>query len=301
MTGKFAILVGNGFTIDFLSHNKSSYNSSLPLRNFGSPSISYDSFINQMPSIKEKLVKTNGDDFELINNFSKQYSLSSKEFGHLRQFLALSYSHLHTKVINYNYVNWKWYEWFRKNRHNLFCSISLNYDLILESTLNKLNIAHYRVGTDEPVFGSMVLKPHGSIDFDMPSFAFSIPKKLRLQGTTSLNDAQFVQVIKSSEFLDPRIEADIIPPTMHNFQKELSWVNRQSQFYLSISQELQSFIIVGSSYWDVDRPEIDFYLENLPKNATVYIGTKEPHPDLIRKLFFLRLKHRTFDFDELPW
>lgn len=301
MPGKFAILVGNGFTIDFLNYNNSEFNSSLPLRNFGSQKISYNSFISEMSSINKNLILKNGNDFDLIKDFSKNYSLNSHEFGHLRQFLALAYSHLHNNITDYKYVDWKWYQWFKKNRHNLLCSVSLNYDLILETTFDELDIKYYRVGSNEPVFGSMVLKPHGSIDFDFPDNQIVMPKEDRLKNTTYFNDARFVQVIEKKNFLEPRVEADIIPPTMHNFQKELSWVNRQSQYYLNVSNDIQNFIIVGSSYWDVDRPEIDFYLEKLPKNATVYIGTKEPHPDLIRKLFFLGLKHHTFDFDELPW
>lgn len=301
MPGKFAILVGNGFVIDFLKHNNSNYDSSLPIRNFGSSDISYDDFINEMPSIKKELIQSEGNDFELINIFSKKYGIDSKEFGHLRQFLSLAYSKLYFGVNNFKYTNWKWYEWLNKNRQNLICSISLNYDLILETTFDELNHTYFRVGTNETFNGTMLLKPHGSIDFDFPNNFISIPKEERLQSTVSLNDGEYVQVINQDKFLEPRIQADIIPPTMYNFQKKLTWVNIQSQYYLNLSNDIQNFIIVGSSYWDVDRAEIDFYLENLPKNATVHIGTKEPHPDLIRKLFSLRLKHCTFSFNELPW
>ena len=60
MRKNFAILVGNGFTLDFLDHNKSGLDSSKPLSNFGSPFIDYDEFINDMPSIQKKLTDTEG-------------------------------------------------------------------------------------------------------------------------------------------------------------------------------------------------------------------------------------------------
>lgn len=301
MGGKFALLIGNGFTIDFLKYNNSILSSSLPLRNFGSSNIEYSDFLNSMPSIDKDLIQKTGNDFDLIKIFSEKYKIDSIEFNHLRQFLSLAYSKLHFSISDYEYDNWKWNNWLHKNRHNLLCSISLNYDLLLETTLSNLNIKHFRVGTDELAQGSMLLKPHGSIDFDMPNHAISMPKEMRLSGTTFLNDAQYVHVLNHDELLYPRIEADIIPPTMYNFQKKLSWVENQFKAYQYISTKIDKFVLIGVSYWSVDRPEIDFFLEHLPKNATVYIGNKDPSPDLIKKLFQLHLKHYTFDFHELPW
>lgn len=301
MGEKFALLIGNGFTIDFLKHNNSALSSSLPLRNFGSSDIDYSNFLNAMPSIKKDLIEKKGNDFDLINKFSEKYKIDSIEFNHLRQFLSLSYSKLHFSMDDYEYNNWKWSSWLHKNRNNLLCSISLNYDLLLEKTLSNLNIKYFRVGTDEPLHGSILLKPHGSIDFDMPSNTISMPTEMRLLGTTFLNDAQYVRVINHDELLYPRVEADIIPPTMYNFQKKLSWIENQFKAYERISTEIDKFVLLGVSYWSVDRPEIDFFLEKLPKNAKVYIGNKDPSPDLIKKLFQLHLKHYTFEFHEVPW
>ncbi len=307
MRKNFAILVGNGFTLDFLDHNKSGLDSSKPLSNFGSPFINYDEFINDMPSIKKHLIEKNGEDFKLIKSFYETNELSSHEFGHLRQFLALSYSKFQSSIEKYNYDNWKWSEWFNKNKSNLLCSISLNYDLVLEKTFDNLDINYFRVGSEEELRGSILLKPHGSIDFDMPSYAIQLnmPKIDRLKSTTYMNDAQYVRILKKEALLYPRVEADIIPPMMDNFQKKMSWIERQFMYYECISPVIAKFVIVGVSYWEVDRPEIDFFLERLPKNSIVYLGAEKPYNNaikkLIEKLFSLNIEYYTFGFKELPW
>lgn len=311
MSGKFAVLVGNGFTTDFLSHHGGEFNSSKPLRNFNNELITYKPYVDFMPSIKRELANSTENDFLQIEDFVKINGRDVQKFGHLRQFLALSYSELQFQVDKYTYENWKWFNWLNTNNNHLVCAISLNYDLILERVLKNTNTSFFRSGTTENRNGIPILKPHGSIDFEAPNPEMivnfvDITKdqlyKYRLQYLSTLrNDFGFLQVLNDQDLLFPRFEADIIPPSMFNFQLNLRWVKQQHIDFLTISSSIENFIIIGSSYWDVDRPEIDFYLENLPKNVTIYIGTKDPHPDLVRKLFFLGLKHRTFDFDELPW
>ncbi|KKI90687.1 hypothetical protein WQ54_19400 [Bacillus sp. SA1-12] len=115
------------------------------------------------------------------------------------------------------------------------------------------------------------------------------------------NDFGKVEVIPKSKWLSHRYEADIIPPSVSNIQIHLSWVDTMLRVYESKVSDLDALVIIGSSYWEVDRPEIDFFLENLPKKATVYIGNLEPDRELIKKIKSLGFSYNLFGFDELPW
>lgn len=314
MTGKFAILVGNGFTKDFLKYHGNEFDSSMPLWNFSNELISYNTYIDFMPSIKNELINSKKDDFLQIEKFIRKYGKygnNEKEFGHLRQFLALSYSELQLQTDKYTYENWKWFNWLDTNKTNLIGAISLNYDLTLERALQKTKTAFFRSGTIERREGIPVLKPHGSIDFDFNNpnklvYLGDIPLykhyKFRLERLTTLrNDFGPLNVLKKQELLFPRFEADIIPPSMGNFQLDLRWVKQQQIDFLNFSKSIEKFVIVGSSYWDVDRPEIDFYLNNLSKKCKVYISCDKLPVPLIKKVYSLGLEHQVFNFKKVPW
>lgn len=309
MSGKFGILVGNGFTTDFLHHNGSEFDSSKPLRNFDNKSITYKPYIDFMPSINKELINYKKNDFLQIENFVKRYGHKGREFGHMRQFLALSYSELQLQIDKYAYDNWKWYKWLTYNKDQLICAISLNYDLTLEGALNNTKVPFFRSGTQEKRSGIPILKPHGSIDFDIGDNSIIVVEdhkykhyRVRLEVlTTLLNDLGPLKVLEKQDFLFPRLEADIIPPSMNNFQLGLTWVKQQHIDFLTHSSSFESFIIIGSSYWDVDRPEIDFYLNHLPKRCKVFIACDKLPVPLIKKIYSLGLKHQTFDFKNVPW
>ncbi|PFZ73686.1 hypothetical protein COL72_08415 [Bacillus toyonensis] len=296
---KFALLVGNGFTVDFaIQHN---LDSSSPLKNFDNLNVNYAEFIDYLPTLKNKLLGQDISDFEAIKDYLLQHKTNSHEECELRRFLAIAYSHFQLQLNQYDMSNWKWVKWLQQNKLGLSCAISLNYDVVLENALTLIGASYSRIGTNERPGKIPVLKPHGSIDFDLSENFISCPIQERWGMMTNLNDAGLVNVIPKSDWLLPRIEADIIPPSINNIQRNLSWVNEMFNVYDSKAKKLDALVIVGSSYWDVDRAEIDFFLEKLPKTAIVYIANPEPHKELIKKLSALGLTYETFAFDELPW
>ncbi|MGE7716977.1 hypothetical protein [Priestia megaterium] len=330
---KFALLVGNGFTLDFVE--TLGFHSSFPLQNFNNRDINYDNFLDKLPTVKNELFEISlghiksiqnykdfmnrlpviapvmrnavagkpTSDFEIIENYLSRNQHDYEKECQLRRFLAMAYSKLQYAVDSYEdqIRNWKWAQWITENSNDLKLAISFNYDLVLENALSFAGVTHRRIGTDELVGQVPVLKPHGSMDFDLPDFAIKCDTELRWDIVTGLNDAQFVQTVPKSEWFLPRMEADIIPPSMRNFQRHLSWVDMMFQTFENQASELDAFIIVGSSYWDVDRPEINFFLEKLPKTAVVYIMNPRPNPDLIQTLSSLGLSYKIFDYTELPW
>ena len=240
---KFALLVGNGFTLDFVA--PLGLNSSFPLKNFNSLDIQYEiEFMSHLPHIKEKLLNSDLHDFEAIKNYVDtfknieedyqmksqtgqyellqdiKYRIATDSHVQLRRFLAMAYSVLQLKIDGADMNSWKWAEWLHQNNSKLTFAISLNYDLVLENALYLAGAPFYRVGTDEEFRRIPLIKPHGSIDFDLPSNF--IGGNFNPWGiSASLNDAQLVQVIPKAKWLIPRLEADIISPSLHNIQAHI--------------------------------------------------------------------------------
>lgn len=300
---KFGMIVGNGFSIDLTTLLKSSFNcdTSAPLREFSSVHISYEKFINDFPAIKKELYnKTN--DFNAINNFLINNYRDPNKLCQLRRFLALSYAYLqkHLEKNELIFRNWKWTNWIKSNKSLFEFAISFNYDRNLEKSLDIATIPYHRIGTNEPKRNLPLLKPHGSMDFDLPNSAIKADNILDV--TTELNDFNgHVQVLPRSKWLNHRHEADLVPPSSFNIQTRLSWIQEMFKKYKYLSKRIEHLIIVGLSYWGVDRPEIDYFLNHLNKNTTVYIMNPYPSSDLINKLNQLNLRYVVLGFDDLPW
>jgi hypothetical protein len=320
---KFGLFVGNGFTLDLVQ--PLGLHSSFPLRNFNSHNIQYDiDFINHLPYVKERLLGSDLPDFEAIKKYvdafkdieeeylsliesynlsqinDPKYRIATDMHVQLRRFLAMAYSIFQLTVDDSDEIKkWKWTKWLHENQSDLSFAISLNYDLILENAMSLAGIPLYRVGSNEFFSRVPVIKPHGSIDFDLPNHMFDFDNPWAI--SSSLCDGQMVKVIPKSEWLNPRIEADIISPSLHNIHMRLSWIKKMFNQYYSIAKELNAFVIVGCSYWDVDRVEIDFFLKHLNKRTKVYILDPLPPKDLIKKIQSLGLSFRKGKLSGLPW
>ncbi|MGG5736892.1 hypothetical protein [Bacillus cereus group sp. IBL03679] len=298
---KVGLFVGNGFTRDFT--DQLDLSSSKPLHQFGNSKINYDNFIDYFPTIRDELLISppENDDFKEIEKYISKYKYGSKEECELRKFLVAAYSSFQLAIDEYSLFEWKWVKWLQRNRTRLSCAISFNYDVLLERALKFANIPYSRIGTSECVSKVPILKPHGSIDFDIKGLISGLPVDELWRVTTSLNDIGLPFIVPKQDWLLPRMEADIIPPSMHNIQLKLSWIHSMLNEYIKFARNLDAFVIVGISYWDVDRPEIDFFLNQLPKKAKVYIMNPNPNPDLIQKITSLELDYDILGFDDLPW
>jgi hypothetical protein len=318
------MFVGNGFTLDFIT--KFRYNSSFPLRNFKSDDVQYNAeFMTHLPAIKEHLLDTDQNDFVAIEEYTKKFKFIEEDYmsifkdkvpGHgsnfspselfklensadrlveaadlhvqLRRFLAMAFSTLQLKTDMHDMSTWHWVEWLSENNDKIKLAVSFNYDLNLERALSCANIPYHRIGSSEVAKGIPVLKPHGSIDFDLPKAMTKFMANAWAINAT-LTDAQFVDIVPRENWLNPRVEADIIVPSLHNIQSNLSWVRRMFKTYENAAKEIDNFVIIGCSYWDVDRPEIDFFLSELAKGTKVHVIDLNPSPELKAKIIELDL------------
>lgn len=317
MNRKFCLLIGDGFTKDFVGK---SLNTSKPLSNFNSNSISYNGLFSRISPIIDDLKTLStefNDDFEAVRVYLKYHEYDDTIECQLRRFLAIAYSKLQLELDKQEKSDWRWLRWLKENKDELSFVISFNYDLLLENTLRDISLPYFRTGTSETEPGVPVFKPHGSIDFDLEvhfdtrktKFTWYdiandiINRQSNWNMITSLNQIDnSVKIIPKNHWLLPRFQADLIPPSQENYHKNLEWVNKGFNLYNDVSNNFTDLIMVGHSYSLCDRPEIDHFLERLHPNTIVHIVNPQILGDLTEKLESLNLGYRTIvDFKTMPW
>jgi hypothetical protein len=300
------LLIGNGFTLDFSLQN--GFDTRYPLQNFLSSSISYEDFIDKLANVKPLInlqtEGTNFTDFDIIEQYYAEINNDLKKDCELRRFLALSFSSFQNNIENYNMSQWKWVKWLQKNKKYLAFAISFNYDLMLENSLKLGGIKFYRPTSNEDPYGVAVLKPHGSIDFDLPHVEQLIspyPEAV-WNSFTKLNQSNNgIEIVKKGHLLNPRFEIDMVPPSQENINLNLPWVQNCFAVYNRQVNQIDNFIIIGHSYSEPDRPEMNYFLERLNKKTKVFIIDIRPSIDLINKIESLGLKVEIEDLGNPPW
>ncbi|KUP33298.1 SIR2 family protein [Bacillus halotolerans] len=298
--GKFGLLIGNGFTVDFARANN--LNSSNPLTCFDSEKINYNDFIENLPIVKSELIDNiqAANHYDVIKDYRIKYQNDTGAECQLRRFLATIYSKFQLNINSISLNEWKWFNWFKKNKFNLSFAISFNYDLLLERVLNESNIKYYRIGTIENKKRVPIFKPHGSIDFDVNPQMISGPNIWTTP--ISLNDCGRLHVVRQDEWMEPRIQADLIPPSSISNHLHLSWVREGLAVTERKAKEVSHFIIIGCSYCEVDRLEIDIILKMLKKRTKVIICDPFPSEPLINKIKELKLDFEVKSSESgLPW
>lgn len=299
------MLIGNGFTIDFIKNFSDirTLNPSNPLQTFSNKEINYDWFIDKVPAIKKDLIsKTFDDDFKAISVFIEKSKGNDEKDCQLRRFIAMSYSLLQYKLddLTDSISKWQWAKWLYANRSKLSCLVSFNYDLLTERVMEVIGIPYRRTGTSSEKVGLPIIKPHGSIDFDLKGLIWT---DNIWTITTSFNQKNGqVDVIPKGEWLNPRVEADIIPPSQVNYQRHLQWVEEGYKAYKEITKDLEAFIVMGFRYSEEDRKEFNELVESLPKGKKLDFYIVNPEPPEALKQFLISQGHNVFEVLEgLPW
>ncbi|RKL66587.1 hypothetical protein CR203_14975 [Salipaludibacillus neizhouensis] len=294
------MLIGNGFTIDFGS--RYGLNPSAPLSHFGKRNLSYEKYIHKLPYIQNELFQLaqyEPNEYEAIERFMNSRNYNWDKDCQLRRFLSLSYASFQIYADSKNIVNWKWTKWLQQNYKDLIFVVSFNYDLVFEKALETSNIHFFRTGSLENQTGIPIFKPHGSIDFETNTSEYSVED--RWQMTTLLQDNGKVTTVPKEDWLEPRLEADIIPPHKDNYQRILSWVKNGIDQFNTRGKDINLLIIVGHSYGEADRQEVDQYLVSLKPDTKIIIVDPKPNPDLLKKIDELNLKRLPTNAAGLPW
>ena len=65
-----------------------------------------------------------------------------------------------------------------------------------------------------------------------------------------------------------------------NFQ----WIKEGYNKIRFIGKQVNKVVIIGISYWEVDREEIDTIMNHINKDAKIYFVNPNPNVDFLKKL-----------------
>lgn len=303
------ILLGNGFSIDFLNHidksadidvinlfkkgdciewpenNKQGFLSFKHCPNLWNLGVRpYSSKENNYEIFEDIITCANmANEFNNINIENKIYLKAYKELINYLKFLFISYNKTFT-FNEHDLEKWGWFKYFKnlnedENIEEVII-ITLNYDIFLEKILLCMNIDFNISGVDKKICKFNIIKPHGSISFrhknEMEISSFRI--KYSLESLESeLKDFSLDYVLDYSNSV-PIVSA-LLPPAGDSYRFKLSWAKELRDLAIKKTKEIQEeddIIICGISYWHVDRQELDKYLTNLNSKANVYLINPNP-------------------------
>lgn len=289
------IILGNGFSIDFLNHLKQSECNAeqialsnlfengelVPWPGDGTPGfLSYKHCPNlwtlgARPNLGAKetidLIENIITCANALNNRPRNVdSIYMKAYKELVTYLKALFIFYNDKVNvpNVNLEDWGWSKYLIKLNNdpniNKVHIVTLNYDIWLERILNKNNI-DFSIANFEEDKNIILYKPHGSI-----SFSHGVEK---VKDVFEISYEHDVLDGKLSEFT---VKYDgltvlnsinaMVPPAGDSNRLDFAWANEIRKSISEVSQSLKSddeLIICGTSYWHVDRLEIDRILTSI--------------------------------------
>lgn len=289
------IILGNGFSIDFLKHHNfmESKQADISLSNLfengelvpwpgdGSPGfLSYKHCPNlwtlgarphldakgSMDLIENIITCANA----LNNGLRKVDSIYMRAYKELVTYLKALFIFYNDKINipNVNLESWGWSRYFvelyKDENVDKIHIVTLNYDIWLERILKKNNI-DFSISNFENDKSVIVYKPHGSISFShglnkvRDAFEISYGHDV-LNGVVGEFTVQYENLTALNS-----INA-MVPPAGDSARLDFDWAKDIRASIIDVSEKLKDddeLIICGTSYWHVDRIEIDRILTSI--------------------------------------
>ncbi len=299
MSKRTLLVVGNGLNIDlreYLPSTLSRFDTRCPLAwDVPTPEKESEPLLANLPILSQILSESKASnpsltDFQHLEKMFRKYPDHLKLRVEVQHFLVIAFSHYQMQINRVNLLTWKWATYLRGNQQDIVAAVSFNYDLLLERAFTISGMRYFTFDISDVHAGIPLIKPHGSIDFTSTAIAAKAGYPINIWA--SHND--FPQRrLRPDELLRPRIDAEIVPPTQRSHTEKYQWVAPGYDFIESLSAQIERCVVIGISYWEVDRPEIDRLLASLGKGTTIEIAN--PHP---QKLIDAAAK---FGLHAVPW
>ena len=297
---RIGLLVGNGLSLSVLSaisRGAQSWSTQNPLRwNITNASAPNRFLVDEHPELGTAYRELRDEDpeasdFVLIDRMLRSSSdLHSHDFGstlawQLRNYLAMAFSHFQLGVldptIRDSYSDLGWSRWLSVYGSQTLAAISFNYDLVLERLLSAAGISASRPAVEARPLSLPITKPHSSIDFGPAInvgaiFNSDVPQRL----------------LARDEMLLGRREWTIVLPGEPSQNGELQWVRPGVEDFRQLSSTLTHVVILGLSYWEADRVELDYLLDRVSSDTKVVMANPNPSPEWMERL---RARHRRIE------
>jgi hypothetical protein len=314
---RISMLVGNGLSIGFREHATAGlepWHPSFPLAwSVPTPGKPSEPLIQNLPKFAAELatirnVNPHATDFELFDHVYQNAAVAAGQHNRsgdhpravtnssvveARHYLANAYVQFQLAANRVGYRDWEWTDWLRRHASALHNAVSFNYDTVLEHALDAAGVKYHRYLAGERTRGVHVLKAHGSIDFAFRGIAAvdrdggsPLPPEYPLQIYVEYPDIprEMVERIGLAEALRPRLVLPIVLPSETSAYRELQWMRPGLIAWKAIARKSTHIVIVGLSYWDCDRAEIDELMDAVPQTALAFVADPQPNPQLVGRL-----------------
>jgi hypothetical protein len=210
----------------------------------------------------------------------------TKTIVELRHFVALSFAAYQKQSDRFaTAASWPWGQFIVSIADRLQGVVSYNYDLNVETVLEASGVPLRHLAVPQTSLSALPLvKPHGSIDYvpasgviggQKPSYPINI--------FMEMCDMP-IQRLPRYSLQVARYAADVVIPTEASGYSEFQWVRPGRLWARRAGVDTRVLILMGLSYWPVDRPELDELIESIPATATAIVGNPSPNPELIDRL-----------------
>jgi len=306
------IILGNGFSIDFLTHLNGSDPKSkeISLSNLfengelvpwpGDETPGFLSYkhcpnlwtLGARPNLDAKntidLIENIITCANALNNRPRSVdSIYMRAYKELVTYLKALFIYYNEKinVPNVNLESWGWNKYLvnlaKDKNINKIHIVTLNYDVWLERILKK-NDLEFSISKFEDDKKIILYKPHGSISFSH-----------RTKKVKEVFKVDYKQDVLDGKLGEFSVEYDnltalnsinaMIPPAGDSNRLDFKWASEIRQSILDVSENLQKcdeLIICGTSYWHVDRQEIDRILTSILTNISDVIVVNPNSPEV---------------------
>jgi hypothetical protein len=291
---KIGLCIGNGLSIDLrnkYSKDLSEFDTYHFLKwDVKSPTHNRE-ILCDLPILKKYLSKytETNDSFEIVesiieNNPSNDNFENAILLCELQHYIAYAFSTYQNKIDKLDIRTWHWTKWLNYHKDYLEFFVSFNYDLVLEKSLKSAGIKYRRVGPRNEKEGKFILKPHGSIDFEIePGSIKTAHMRYPLRNAILKNDCEIFS-LDSRNLLDVRKEVDIVLPNEYSTQQNYQWIKPGYEWIKNKGYLFTHFIFAGIAYRKCDQEEINFIIDNLSPNTKIIVINPNPCEELIQVL-----------------
>ena len=304
MSKNYYLILGNGFTIDFLTNiASSSINGNINVSNLfqngelvpwpGNNKPGFLSYkycpnlwtLGARPNKQNKEVIDLIEDIITCGNILKKNARSSdniyikayKELVPYLKSLFIYYDKL-IDIPNTDVANWGWTKFIKKlysdSQVDKIHIVTFNYDIWLERILRKLNLEFTVSNFENDNKKIVIYKPHGSISFSYKNSREA--DAFEINYTSDSNDGEVKEFeLKYEDLTSLNTINALIPPAGDSSRLDFKWAKEirdtAKQVAVNLS-ERDELIVCGVSYWHVDRLEIDSILTSVnPKLGDIKI------------------------------
>lgn len=289
---KISLVVGNGLSIGYGYFSKliEQYNSQEPLTWDVKCPTTGGKLLSSLTRLK-KLYRKNTDKphFEVFklaldDQYCKSIGLDSFYTTlEARHFLTIAFSEYSQKQREVFSTDWTWFRWLKLHRDEVNAAYSLNYDLLLETAFDKLRKDYNSLQINHHGYGIPLVKPHGSVDFEISPNSICYTPCYPLRNFVDLNDTDIIR-LEENELSTARRQVLCIVPNESNKYASYQWVEPAKQRFESKLKETSYCIFIGISYFPCDRIEIDRIINSLPLDCVIVVANPHPPEDFLDKI-----------------